>query len=178
MAAATDIIKLGAALLVVSALTGCDQPKWRGKAADTPAAGGSAAGSAAGAMPALPAWAGELIGKPLKATFPAEGQCVGNTEATGERYAGASPGAKVIGWGWDTAAKQAVPRVLLVDRALNIVGAGETGLERLDVPAARPEITSTTTGWWALTPSTTGYIDAYGVLADGKTVCKLGHIDL
>jgi hypothetical protein len=40
------------------------------------------------------------------------------------------------------------------------------------------DVTSETTGWDALTPLSVGSLDAYGVLADGHTLCRLGHVEL
>lgn len=130
-------------------------------------------------LPAPPQWAQAYIGKPMKAVFPnAEGGCVGNTDVVNLRYQGASPGVRIEGWGWEPAAKKPVEHVLLVDDAGKVVGAGETGVARPDVVAARRDITSRTTGWQATTASTSGGIYGYGLLADGKTACRLGHINL
>jgi hypothetical protein len=59
-----------------------------------------------------------------------------------------------------------------------IAGAGDGGTRRLDVPRVRPDITSETTGWEAVTWRYAGPVDVYGVLADGQTICRLGHIEL
>jgi hypothetical protein len=129
-------------------------------------------------MPPPPAWAAELIGKPLRVVFPGLGECIGNTDSVKARYGGGLGGSKIAGWGWDPARKAPVARVVLADRDFRIYGAGESGVRRRDVPRAVPAITSETTGWEALTPLNAGPLDAWGVLADGKTICKLGHIDL
>jgi hypothetical protein len=175
MARLALILKIGAALAVTCAMAGCDQPKWRGGAAQTEQK--AADHQSSDAAPAMPAWAGELIGKPLRSVFTGDGQCVGNTDMLEMRYVGAQPGAKIIGWGWDPAARQPVQRIILVNADYLIVGAGESGLERGDVPAARPEITSKTTGWAAIANAPKGAVDVYGVLGDGKSICKLGHLD-
>jgi len=148
------------------ALTACDEPKdRRGKAPPVEAG--------APPRPPQPAWAADYLGKGLRQLFPEEGECVGNTEAVEARYA---DGAAIIGWGADTATRAAVGRIVLVDEAYRVVGAGETGLSRPDVPAARPEITDSATGWRAIATVASGALDAYGVTHDGKGACKLGHI--
>jgi hypothetical protein len=173
-------LRLALAVGALSVLAGCDQPKQRGDA--KPPVQAAAAPVPAGVhestdpLPPAPPWADAVIGKPLRALYTKDGQCIGNTDVVEMRYVGAKPGVKIIGWGWDPVAKQPVQRVVLMDRDFMIVGAGETGGERLDVPAARPNVTSKTTGWSAVTALTNGAIDTYGVLADGKTVCKLGHL--
>lgn len=128
--------------------------------------------------PDFPNWAAQLIGKPFKAVYSAVGKCVGSADGVTARYDQGSTGTGVIGWGWDPRRKAPVDRVVLVDADFRIEGAGESGSIRTDVSAASPDITSDTTGWMAITPRTTGPLDAFGVLADGHTACKLGHVDL
>lgn len=153
-------------------LAACDQPRPR------PAEEAAAPTPAGQAMPALPAWTTPLMGQAMSAAFPGGlGACVGNTDNVQTRYAGAAPGVEIVGWGWDTGAKAPIGRVILVDTAAVIVGGGETGMERPDVTAAKPEISSPTTGWRAYTSRTAGPTDTYGVLADGKTLCRLGHLE-
>lgn len=160
-----------AALLPFLALAACDEPKPR------PAAPGAKPVSAE-APPRGPDWADEFIGRVFTQAFPGElAPCDGATDVVELRYDGAPGGVKIVGWGWDLTAKAAVPRVILVDAAGLIVGAGETGLPRPDVNAAKPAITSPTTGWAAVTTRTRGPIDAYGLVASGKALCRLGHLE-
>jgi hypothetical protein len=128
-------------------------------------------------LPALPDWASPLLGKTLREAFPGDAGCIGNADRQSKHYGGAG-GAKVVGWAWDPVRTSPLPRVVLVDSDFRIRGAGEGGLRRADVPQARPDITSETTGWWALTSVSSGPLDAYGVLPDGRSVCKLGHVEL
>jgi hypothetical protein len=153
------------------ALTGCDKPKAR-----TPKAPAASAASPAGpALPALPEWSGDMIGKAQAALFPGELKpCVGNTDNVEQQFA---DGVKIVGWGWDPATKAPIARVILVDVTGLVAGVGETGLARPDVPAAKPEITSPTTGWAGLTSRKTGPIDAYGIIDGGKSLCRLGHLE-
>lgn len=94
-----------------------------------------------------------------------------------KRYEGASGGVTIVGWGWAPDLQKPPARIVLVDAGSRIVGGGESGLERLDVPIALPQITSNWTGWWALTSAPHGVVEAYGVLPDGR-VCSLGHLEL
>lgn len=180
-----------------AALSACGPPSWRdpgrshGTAVLAPEVVQAAAAEAAtrkGAahadhvtpdgMPPPPDWAAELIGKSLRTTYPNVGDCIGNTDSVKVRFGNGLGGSKVAGWGWDPATKAAPPRVVLADQDFRIEGAGESGTRRRDVPKAVPSITSETTGWEALTPLNAGPVDAWGVLADGKTICKLGHLEL
>ena len=163
----TPCLIVAAAIL---ALSGCDKPKQR----NVPAPPAPPAGAAA-ALPPLPAWGKDMIGKAQSALFPPEFKtCLGNTDNVEQKYA---DGVKIVGWGWDPAAKAPIARVILVDITGLVAGAGETGLTRPDVPAAKPEVTSNTTGWAALTSRTTGPVDTFGILADGKSLCVLGHLE-
>jgi hypothetical protein len=168
-----NIIFVGAGLLALG-LSACDEPKARGDAAATAAAGPPVAE----ALPPMPAWAQASLGQPLKTAFPGEGACDGNTDTIELRGPAATPGASILGWGWDPATKAPVTRIVLVDANQNIVGAGEGGLPRTDVRSARPDITTDATGWRAVTTTAAGGIDAYGLVGDGTATCKLGHIEL
>ena len=161
----------GAALALV--LPGCEA---RERAAAT--APPSALGETTDPLPPLPPWAGGFLGRQLREAFPADGACVGNADRVDRRYRGVAPGTRVMGWAWDTALKQPVERILLVDAGLQIVGAGEAGQPRPDVPAARPDVTDPGVGWSALTPLAAGPVDAYGIVGDGGAVCRLGQVVL
>lgn len=166
------------------ALAGCDQPKWRGEgpapgaAAPAPAAAPAAPGKPVdpGPTPPPPAWAQALIGKPLREAFPGTGVCKGNTDLVEKTYGGDPAGVRIHGWGWDVAAKARVGRILLVDAEARIVGAGEGGAPRPDVPAALPEVTDGQSGWHADLARTSGIVDTFGVVDGGKAVCVLGRM--
>jgi hypothetical protein len=161
-------------LLATLALAGCDKPKDRTPPPPKPATASQAA-SAPTTLPALPAWSGEVLGKPAKALFPGEFKpCVGNTDSLEQKY---TDGVRIIGWGWDLAAKTPIARVLLTDAAGVVVGVGETGVPRPDVNAAKPEIPSPTTGWAGLTRNRKGPVIAYGIIDDGKSLCQLGRLE-
>lgn len=164
-------------------LAACDQPKFREPPAPDPATAPAASASKARVIPAddrgtpaAPAWAQPLMGKTLREAFPKTGICRGNTDIVQKTYAGQPAGVQVHGWGWDPAKKARVARVLLVDKNFKIVGAGEGGVARRDVPRTVPEITDGNTGWNADAPLTAGPLDAYGVVGD-DAVCVLGHLE-
>jgi hypothetical protein len=68
--------------------------------------------------------------------------------------------------------------VVLVDADFRIVGAGEGGVPRPDIPAAKSYIQDPNTGWHANVARVSGPLDAYGVIASGTAVCPLGHFQL
>jgi len=191
-------LREGAALgLAALSLAACGDPAWRNPAAagvstalapdvqavlDENARAGRAAVHTDHASPAPlpppPAWAQGLIGRNVRQAFPRTGACVGNTDGVASRFGSGRAGARVVGWGWDPDRQAPIGRVVLVDEDFRIVGAGDTGMARRDVPRAMPAITSLTTGWKAITSRVAGPLDAYGVKADGQTICKLGHLEL
>ncbi len=162
-ALSTSILGLAGLALVLS---GCDKPKER--PVDQPTAD-----AVVQARPPGPAWAADYMGKGLRELFPETGDCVGNTETAETRYA---DGVSIVGWGADNTTHAGVGRVVLVDEGYRVVGAGETGLPRPDVPAARPDITDPNTGWRAIATIPVGAVEAYGVTNDGRGACKLGYI--
>ena len=171
------------AALAAAALTlvGCDQPKPRNPEPSAPAAGAQAPAkpaipTVAEALP-QPAWAAEVVGKNLRTTYPKEGTCTGNTDLVTKKYVGQPGGVEILGWGWDPAKKARVGKVVLIDRDYNIVGAGEGGVERPDVPPTLPEVTDPNSGFHAYTTHVAGPVDTYGVIGAGDTVCPLGHLE-
>jgi hypothetical protein len=186
LASAARAAPAALALLVLAAA--CDKPKPRparspetlnqGLPAGAPPSAASAPTSP-DSLPAPPDWARDYIGKTLSQAFPDQnGQCVGNTDDVNLYYRGAAQGLRIEGWGWVPAAKAPVARVLLADEGGRIVGAGETGKARPDVTAARKDITSPTTGWQAVTAQGSGGVNAFGLMPDGKQLCRLGHLKL
>jgi hypothetical protein len=159
------------AAVAALALSACDEPKPR---RPPPAAHLGVADP----TPPAPDWARDLLGRPLAEAFPdPSGHCLGNTDAVAARYAGVPPGVKIVGWGWDTAARAVVRRVILVDIDGRIAGAGESGFPRPDVAAAVPQVTTLDSGWAAHVARTKGPLDAYGVIDGGQALCRLGHLE-
>lgn len=172
-------------LLCGALLAACQQPEWRDPAKSKHAQDSDQAPiveavvpTIQGASPGIAQWAKGLLGKSPREVFPKTGLCTGNTDLVEHKYAGPPAGSAVIGWGWDVANKTRIQKVILVDASYKIVGAGVGGLPRPDVPQGSPEVPDPQTGWRAHTSSTTGPLDAYGILADGVSICPLGHAEL
>lgn len=186
-------------VVVACALLGaCDQPKWldpassHGSAALAPALARMldeqdlkapphskpAEGATKDAPPPPPAWATNLIGQPLRTLFPTQTSCIATPDFVQLRFLGGRGGVRIVGWGWDPTAKTPVPRILVVDSRFRIVGVGESGVRRLDVPKVRQDVTSEFSGWSAITSRTSGPVAIFGLLADGKTICRGGRLEL
>jgi hypothetical protein len=176
--------RIAVAGLVLLAASACSRPDWtdpeksHGSRALPPPAAAKALPADDAAAPKPPAWAAALIGKPLRTAFPADGVCMGNTDRVIRVHRGQPPGAIIEGWGWEYAAKAPVPRVILVDASDIIVGVGETGQSRPDVPRVVPAVTSPNTGWEGVAYALTGQVKAYGVIDNGQAVCALGAVEL
>lgn len=170
------------ALSALLALSACDEPKPRG-----PGAGNTVVelgrlikrtvSQQLAGTPPPPVWAQPLMGKSPDQVFTARAVCQGNVDQVTGRFPGRPPGVAILGWGWDPVAGQRVARVVLVDASSRIVAAGEGGLSRPDVPAAVATIPDAATGWVVNLPQTHGPVDAYGLLADGRTACRLGRLE-
>jgi hypothetical protein len=193
------IVRLAACVLALAlaGLTGCGQPSWRDPATSKGSAEVApevrkALGLRDAAippaspsryvttdpLPAAPAWAAVLINQPLDRAFPKTARCLGNTDGVKVRYAGAVRGVRLAGWAWDPVRREPLQHVVIRGADSTIVGAGEGGKRRLDVPRVVPDVISDVTGWEAVTWRYGGPVDIFGVLADGQTICRLGHIVL
>lgn len=149
------------ALAAAGSLSACDQV-------------GPLSAAARGAPPPEPpAWAAPLIGRPLRTAFPVESVCLGFIDSTTDRFRAAR---KVVGWGWHVNAGKAVAQVVTVDAAGRMVGFGEGGIARPDVPAALPEVKSPTAGWALVTPAVEKTYAVYGVDPVGHTACRIGDV--
>lgn len=161
------------ACLALGALAACSKP-----ASNPPVESNSGVAQSQESLPELPAWALAYLGKSAKEALPQTGQCIGFLDAVTTKYVGPKPGTKVAGWAWDPVHSQPVNQILLVDSTGKIVGAGEGGFARPDVPKAVASVTSGVTGFHASTQLTAGAIDAIGIV-DAKTSCPLtGHLVL
>lgn len=152
--AAQGPVALG--LVVLAGLAGCDRPGPLSAVERPP--------------PAQPSWAAPLAGRSLASVFPATDICAGAIDRVSDRFHGAR---RLVGWGWDQTRGAAVARLAVVDPAGAMVGFGEGGTERPDVPVARPEVRSPRTGWTALAPTGGGY-SVYGVDPASGAACRLG----
>jgi len=160
--------RAGRSIILVTAAAGlaaCEQPDWLTRRDP---------------LPPLPAWVDPLVGRPLAEAFQMapDTACIGNTEQVEALYGGARPGARLSGWGWDVQGKAPPSRIIIAGRDQRIAGGGESGRPRPDVAEARPEVDAEGTGWQAFTTLSEGEAVAYGVLADGARICKLGAIKL
>jgi outer membrane protein OmpA-like peptidoglycan-associated protein len=125
------------------------------------------------AMPPYAPWAQSMIGKPLRAFYPqTTTRCFGYLDGVLAKYGADRPGTKLYGWGFDATANVPVARVLFADASGAIVGAGDGGYQRPDVPAMLPRIASSTTGWQGYAGVTTGPPVAWGVMSAPDTVCR------
>jgi hypothetical protein len=160
-------------VLAAAALAACGPSGKTGQAPARPAAP-----KVAGPLPALPAWASAYMGRRLSDIGPQSDACLGNTDAVRRVYAGPPAGAAIVGWGFDSHGGQRVDRVLLTDADLRVVGAGEGGRDRPDVPRAQPQIKDPSTGWRALSTATSGPVLAFALIDGGRTICPLGAAEL
>lgn len=127
-----------------------------------------------GPTPATPKWASAMIGKPLMAVFARKmSQCAGYLDGAAVRYTGHPRGVQVSGWAYDMTANVPASRVLLVDQNGRIVGAGNGGIPRPDVPATLPGVHSLATGWEGYARMESGTVSAWMVLHGDSSVCKL-----
>jgi outer membrane protein OmpA-like peptidoglycan-associated protein len=124
-------------------------------------------------MPAFPAWSASLIGRPLRALYPKTTQCLGYVDGVMLQYAGIQPGVKLYGWAYDEAAQAPVGRVLFTDARGTIVGAGDGGFERADVPATLAKVTSPVTGWQGYAAATATPVAVWAIPGVAQSVCPL-----
>jgi hypothetical protein len=153
-------------LLAAAALTGCSEHD------DTAAP----VGQSHAPTPPPPIWARSLIGKRLS-DFPSSNQCLGAFDLVRTRHVDAEPGVEVEGWAWLKAEKAAPEHILLVDPGNDVVGAGETAMDRPDVSKAVPEVTAVKVGWKGVSTQTSGQMRAFAALPDGA-LCPLGAREL
>lgn len=130
-----------------------------------------ASAAAPAATPAYPAWSVSLIGKPLQRAFPEQSSdCIGYLDDV-TPVAGTDE-ATLRGWAYDTKGHAPVAHVVLVDARGTIIGAGEGGHQRLDVPSVHPEIRTAATGWLGYAGASSRSIEAWAVVGPSR-VCRL-----
>jgi hypothetical protein len=128
-------------------------------------------------LPSYPAWANPLIGQNMSHVLTGRGACLGVWDIVAAKHVGSRPGDEGEGWGWDVAAKAPIHHVLFVNADNLIVGAGEGGRPRPDVPKAREDVTSPDVGWHGIIGVTRGKILAVGITAKNAG-CNVGAFDL
>lgn len=126
--------------------------------------------------PAPPAWSAGLQDQPLVSVLPGEIVCLGAVDLLADRYAGAR---KVIGWAWNRSEAQPVARLVAIDEQGRIVGFGEGGTPRADVPRVVQEVQSDSSGWQLITWAAPGQrVQIYGVGAADASACRIGEIEI
>ena len=75
-----------------------------------------------------------------------------------------------------TTSGSVLARFAVVDSNGHMVGFGEGGLERDDVPAGRHDVSSTMTGWWVVAPADGASYNVFGLRGDDATACYVGMI--
>ncbi len=124
--------------------------------------------------PEPPQWAASWIGQRLDQVFPRSGEScmgyIGNVEA---RFLN-EEGVRVDGWGWSISSQTPYQEFVAVDDAGVIHGAGNGGIESLDVPAAVPSVTNPNVGFMVTTSQISGNLRVFGITADKTAACQLG----
>jgi hypothetical protein len=125
--------------------------------------------------PAPPAWSAALLGQPLKVAFPGTFACVAAVDGPAGRFKGFR---RIHGWGWKPLAARPVDHVAIVDAQGVMVGFGDGGQPRPDVPKARPQVTSDLTGWTALSPLRETSYQVFGIALQARAACPMGRVTL
>lgn len=125
--------------------------------------------------PPAPAWAASLAGRRVQESFPNAETCVGFVDGLADRYKGAR---KAGGWAWNASRAQPLQRLAVVGADGRMVGFGEGGLARPDVPAARPDVASGATGWWLIAPAAERSYTVYGLDTATHAACVVGVLRL
>jgi len=131
--------------------------------------------TATASAPDLPSWALRYEGHDLGLVGAQRLGCSGFVDGVSARYSGPRPGVQISGWGWDRVATRSFSKIVITSDN-SVVGAGSNGIERPDVPMVLPFVTSSKTGWTAITHKISGPIQAWGV-SDSR-VCFLGRFDM
>jgi hypothetical protein len=85
------------------------------------------------------------------------------------------PGFRFGGWAYDVAAAAPATAVVLTDPGGRLIGVGQSGFRRPDVPAVVPSIISMDTGYLGYIPADLEASEAaaFAILADGVSACPL-----
>ena len=163
------------AMVLMATVSGCN-----GKPEDTGQSPGASSGAPTvvkGPGPAYASWVAPMLGHRVADVAKVTAPCLGSLDVAGTRYAGPPAKVAIEGWGWDETAKRPLPRVILTNEDGKIVGGGETGVSRKDVPAAVAEVKTPLVGWKGFAQASSGDITAVGLTASGG-YCTLGTTTL
>lgn len=171
-------------LLIAVLATGCERPAWTNPEAsrasrtapEAPERFDDAPAMTAVAVADTPEWSQAVLNRPLHKTFAIGPDCIGNVDDVAPARAG-GVGRVLTGWAWDPVGRQAVARILIVHADGRIIGAGDGGRLRKDVPKAIPSIASNTTGWRAATNMQTGPVRVFGQMRD-ESMCRIAEAKL
>jgi hypothetical protein len=147
--------------LLLTAAAGCDRPGPLSAAVRKDLA----------PAPPAPAWAAPLLGQALATAFPTVESCVASVDASTDRYRGAHG---VEGWAWNETAQEPAAKLAVVDPAGRMVGFGEGGRSRTDVPGARKDVTSNATGYRVIAPDGPGPYLIYAIDRGRRAACRIG----
>ena len=129
-------------------------------------------------MPQPPTWAVGAIGKNIAALYPVSETlpetCVGFVDGLTEYFA-EDAGARYEGWAWSTSQAKPYPHLLATDVNGVVQGAGETSIERPDVPAAVPSITTSRVGFVGAASIAKGVVKFYGINEETGSSCLIGE---
>jgi len=119
----------------------------------------------------------ELLGHALRDYFQiaSPGTCQGYLDLITPVASSKTPGARLIGWAWDTSAARDVARILVTDEQGFVRGLGITHVRRSDVAFALHNDAMAFAGWiaYARLPSPAERMNAYGEIGD-RLVCHIG----
>lgn len=86
-------------------------------------------------------------------------------------------GFRLSGWAWDRTSQAPAETVVLADRFGRLVGAGQAGFPRPEIPFIDRSVERRDTGFLAYIPPDlrAEEVTAYAILADGASACPLHH---
>lgn len=156
-------MRIAVAALMFAALAACGNQE-KQQTPDAPAATG----------PAMPAWAGELVGRSISETFPTGGgPCQGYVDSAEVGSANTT----IKGWSWDATNRRPYDAIISVGADTIINGAGTTTSDRPDVvEAMNGVVTTPRVGYDVISTATSGTVRVYGVDLTAHTACSLGLI--
>lgn len=129
-------------------------------------------------LPPAPAWASEVLGRPVSAVAKGSTTCKGAVDVVDKHAPAKGPaGYEIQGWAWDTQGKAAPVRILLTDPGARVIGAGVINRDRPDVPKALVDVKTSKVGWTLVTRATGGMGAVVGMTSTGA-LCSIGPASL